>query len=109
MKELTTTNDVSYAESVRIALETHGIRAVVSRPNSALPSGAGGFVAGGITISIAHDADLERARAVLAEVVESPNPLAMSRADVRRIAGFMLKAALAILLIAALWTWRHGG
>jgi hypothetical protein len=102
MRELTSTNDVLYAESVRIALDAHHIRAVVS--DAPLYRAGGGGVSS-ITVSVLHNADFERARAVLKEVIHS-SPPPISYEDVRGGLRVVTYAVITALLIAAIWYWR---
>ena len=58
------THSVSWAESVRLALVGAGIEAIVLDPYSAGSLG----LAGSIRVAILEDADLQRARTILAEL-----------------------------------------
>ena len=64
MKNLLQTHSVSWAQSVRLTLESEGIHAVVLDENA---PGYMGF-AGRIRVAVVNDADLERAQAVVAHL-----------------------------------------
>jgi hypothetical protein len=70
MKELLQTHSVSFAESIKIALEADGIEAVLLDEQSA---SALSF-AGRIRIAVARDADYERAMQIIREFEPAPGP-----------------------------------
>jgi hypothetical protein len=70
MKELLQTHSISFAESIRIALEADGIEVVLLDEQSA---SALSF-AGRIRIAVARDADYERAMQIIHEFEPAPAP-----------------------------------
>ncbi len=104
MRELISTSDVSYAESIRIALEAHDIEVEVSGPQVYSPLGGG--VGNSMTVFVRHDKDYDRAHALLKEIIHSSSTMSISRKDVKRGLHFLWKAALALALLAAYWYRR---
>jgi len=70
MKNLLQTHSISWAESVRIVLESEGIDAVVLDPN------APGFIgfAGRTRVAVLNDDDLPKAQAILRTLVPPNTP-----------------------------------
>jgi len=69
MRQVLRTSSVSFAESLRVALEAEDIPAVISNENSA------GITPTAISVAVTDDADYERALAVLRSVEVSAPPL----------------------------------
>ena len=70
MKNLLQTHSVSWAQSVKLSLESEGIEAVVLDENA---PGYMGF-AGRVRVAVINDADLERARSLLAHLTPPSRP-----------------------------------
>jgi len=68
VRELLRTHSISYAQGIRIALEAHGINAVLLDENA--PGYIGFF--GKVRIVVPHDADYERAM-VIVRALEAPS------------------------------------
>ena len=70
MKNLLQTHSISWAESVRIVLESEGIEAVVLDPN------APGFIgfAGRTRVAVVNDGDLPKAQAILRKLQPPKTP-----------------------------------
>ena len=99
MKELIRTGNVSYADSVYIALEAHDIPAVLNQSYG--PYGGMRGLSGS-TVSIVDDADFERAKAVLSEIVETPQ---VTSSDAR----VSLWGLLLVFLAVAVWSMLRQG
>lgn len=70
MKNLLQTHSVSWAQSVKLALEAEGIDAVVLDQNSFAIHGLGGHV----RVAVLNDHDLPQAQAVLAHMTPPATP-----------------------------------
>jgi len=68
MKEILSTRSLSQAYALRTALEAAGIDAVVNGEHSL------GTIAGGLSVVVLQDGDLEPARRILAGLAEAESP-----------------------------------
>jgi hypothetical protein len=93
MKPILRTSSVSFAESLRIALEAEDIAAVVTNENSA------GITPPAITVTITDDDDHERALAVLRGVeLTGPPPWVSNRRILRLTVAVIVAIGILICL-----------
>ena len=93
MRQVLRTSSVSFAESLRVALEAEDIPAVITNENSA------GIMPTAVTVAVTDDADHERALVVLRSVEVTAPPFWLSN---RRILRLLVAAIVAIAILVCL-------
>jgi Putative prokaryotic signal transducing protein len=93
MRQVLRTSSVSFAESLRVALEAEDIPAVITNENSA------GIMPTAVTVAVTDDADYERALGVLRSVEVTAPPFWLSN---RRILRLLVAAIVAIAILVCL-------
>ncbi len=93
MRQILRTSSVSFAESLRVALEAKDIPAVMSNENSA------GITPTAISVAVTDDADYERALAVLCSVEVTAPPFWLANPRILRL---LVAVILAIAVLICL-------
>jgi hypothetical protein len=95
VKQVLRTSSVSFAESLRIALEAEGIAAIVGNENSA------GITPTAITVAVTDDADYQPALSVLRSIEATAPPLWLANRRILRLLTAVI-VAVAILICLSL-------
>lgn len=103
MKNLLQTHSVSWAQSVRLTLESEGVRAVVLDENA---PGYMGF-AGRVRVAVLDDGDLARAQHILSQIAPAVLQAPPSWKVQKR--GLLLLAAGFVLFVVSLAVFKHDG